>query len=72
MRYPEIDHGPPPPLLTREEVGDRLQVSDTTVKRLLASGQLPAVRIGRTVRVHADDLLAFIDRHRSEPAGGES
>ncbi len=31
---------------------------------LIESGQLPAVRVGRTVSVRHDDLVAFLDAHR--------
>ncbi len=38
-------------LLTVKEVAERLHVHPITVRRLIASGRLPAVRIGRAVRV---------------------
>lgn len=40
-----------PTLLTVSEVADMLGVSTMTVYRLVASGEIPAVRIGRCVRI---------------------
>lgn len=37
--------------------------------RLIQRGDLPAVRVGRSVRIRRDDLEAFIDAHRT---GGEA
>lgn len=48
------------PLLTASEVADLLHVSLRTVRRLIASNELKAVRIGRSVRVQASVLRAFI------------
>ncbi len=48
-------------LLTRAEVARYLRVSDRTVSRLIRTGQLPASRIGRAVRIHRSDLLEMLD-----------
>jgi len=40
-------------------------VSPKTVRRIVARGDLPVVRIGRLVRVRHDDLLAFIEKNTS-------
>lgn len=39
------------PFLTVAEVADRMRVSKMTVYRLVHSGELPAVRFGRSFRV---------------------
>lgn len=54
-----------PDLLTVEEVADRLKVSKMTVYRLIESRELPALRIGRSYRVAATDLDAFLSRSRT-------
>ena len=48
------------PLLTAAEVAALLQVSLRTVRRLIADGSLPVVRIGRSVRVSGEALNAFL------------
>jgi excisionase family DNA binding protein len=46
--------------LTVSEVAVALRVSNMTVYRLVSSGELPAVRIGRSVRLRADDVEAYL------------
>lgn len=50
------------PLLTASEVAVTLHVSLRTVRRLIASNELEAVQIGRSVRVQNSVLQAFIER----------
>jgi excisionase family DNA binding protein len=45
-------------------VAGRLDVSVRTVRRLIAAGELPTHRIGRAVRVSADDLARFLAARR--------
>lgn len=47
-------------LLRPRDVAALLNVGRTTVYALLASGDLPAVRIGRSVRVPRDGLEAWV------------
>lgn len=47
-------------LLTAAEVADRLRVSTMTVYRLIRSGELPAVRVGRNYRVAEDALDDYL------------
>lgn len=50
-----------PAFLTVAEVAQRMRVSKMTVYRLVHSGELPAVRFGRSFRVSpgaVDDLIA--------------
>jgi excisionase family DNA binding protein len=46
-------------LLTAEEVAERWQVSAKLVYRLAATGDVPAVRLGRCVRFRPDAVEAF-------------
>jgi excisionase family DNA binding protein len=48
-------------LLTRAEVAQYLRVSDRTVSRLIRAGKLPALRIGRAVRIRHADLLNMLN-----------
>lgn len=47
-------------LLKIKDAADRLAVSPATVSRLIASGALPAVKIGKLVRIRPADLTAFV------------
>ncbi|QCB92822.1 helix-turn-helix domain-containing protein [Cellulomonas shaoxiangyii] len=46
--------------LTVNEVADLMRVSRMTVYRLVHSGELPAVRVGRSFRVPQDALDAYL------------
>jgi excisionase family DNA binding protein len=48
--------------VTVAEVARELRVSNMTVYRLVQSGQLPAVRVGRSYRIRSSDF----DRYLSE------
>jgi excisionase family DNA binding protein len=52
-------------LLTRKDVARTLKVSDSTVRRLIQDGRLPAVRIGKSVRVRPSALSAFVEAHEA-------
>lgn len=50
-------------LLRKSEVEQRLNVSKRTVDRLIAAGQLEAVRLTtRTTRIYADSVDAYLRR----------
>ena len=49
------------------EVVRRLNVSEKAVRALIASGELPAVRIGRTIRVSLLAVRHFETRSADEP-----
>ena len=51
-------------LLLIDHVADGLGVSKRTVRRLIARRELVACRLGRLVRVHPDDLAAYVNRQR--------
>lgn len=54
-----------PRLLSVRAVAEQLGISDKTVRRTIATGALPAHRVGRLVRVSADDLLLFLAQRRA-------
>jgi len=62
--------------LSLEEVAERLGVHYQLIYRLVRSGELPAIRLGRIYRVEAADLDAFLQaakRHvHAEDMTGES
>ena len=53
---------PPSPLLTIGEAADHLNVSRSTVNRLIANGELPVVRITSAPRVRRVDIDDYIAR----------
>jgi excisionase family DNA binding protein len=54
--------------LTRAEVCDLLGIGPTKLWMLTSSGELPVVRIGRSVRVAKADFDEFVRRNRSAAA----
>jgi excisionase family DNA binding protein len=48
-------------LLRIEDVADRLAVSRSMAWKLVATGELRSIRIGRAVRVRPADLEAYLD-----------
>jgi excisionase family DNA binding protein len=55
---------PSPKLHLIDEVAAILRASTRTVRRRIARGELVACRLGRSIRVHPDDLARYIDRQR--------
>ncbi len=53
---------PPPPdlLLTCTQAAAVLSLSRATVQRLVASGELPSVTVGRARRIPVSDLQAYV------------
>lgn len=64
-----VDQGeaatPSPLLVTIEEAGKLLCLSRSSVYRLIDSGDIEAVHIGRAVRVPVTALADFVDRLRA-------
>ena len=54
-------------LLTVAEVAGLLRVSTMTVYRLIRTGELPAVRVGRNYRVRRADLDLYLQEKIVEP-----
>ena len=48
-------------LLSGQEVAGILSVSKAFAYRLMASGQIPTIRMGRSVRVRPEDLEKFLE-----------
>jgi excisionase family DNA binding protein len=56
------------PLLTVDEVAERLGTPTRFVRRLIAQRRIGFCRVGRYVRIGAGDLADFIDSGRVDPA----
>jgi excisionase family DNA binding protein len=51
------------PLQTIEQVGTYLGVKRSKVYNLIERGELPVVRIGRSVRIHPDAVREYVERN---------
>ncbi len=51
-------------MYTVEEVAKQIKVHIKTVRHWIASGELPAMDIGRGYRISKADLLAFIEKRK--------
>jgi excisionase family DNA binding protein len=49
-------------LLKIEDAAQQLQVSKSSVRRLISNGELPAVKIGKSVRIRSDDWDQFMTK----------
>lgn len=56
--------------MSLEEVADMLGVTYQLIYRLVRSGELPAVRLGKLYRVSRSDLDAYLERSKSASASG--
>ena len=53
-------HRPPETFLTVAEAADVLRVSKMTVLRIIHAGEMPAHRIGRSIRIRERDFDAYL------------
>lgn len=59
-----MDEGFENPLLTVGEVAQQMRVSKMTVYRLIKSGQLPAIRVGKNYRLRRGDVQNYLTDRR--------
>lgn len=59
-----------PRYLTVAEVANDMRVSTMTVYRLIKSGDLAAVRVGKSYRIRVTDLDTFLDSRYVETGTG--
>lgn len=62
--YAEPDKNAPPRWLKIRETADKLNVSETTVRRLLASGDLEGAKVRGAVRVDGFDVDRYLKKRR--------
>ena len=53
-------------LFNTQEAGERLRVSESTVRRLFRRHQLNGLKVGRGLRFTQEEILAFIESHREQ------
>ncbi|HEY7119681.1 MAG TPA: helix-turn-helix domain-containing protein [Tepidisphaeraceae bacterium] len=56
---------PVPQLLRPREVSQRLGLSRAMTYRLIESGELKAIRIGKSIRVDVAEVARFVNERRS-------
>jgi excisionase family DNA binding protein len=52
----------PDDLLKVAEVAKVLRISPVTVYNLIDAGKLEVIKIGKSIRIHREDLLEYLDR----------
>ena len=55
-----------PRIYTLNQVAEQLSIGISLTRALVASGEIKSFRIGNLVKVHEDDLRAFIDARRNQ------
>ena len=70
-QYSKFPSDPPymSKLLKVDEVAEQLNISKSFAYSLMKTGQLPSVRLGRSVRVHPRDLKEYIERNTARGFG---
>ena len=58
-------------LLSMPEVCQVLGMGKSWVYRRLRSGEIPSVKLGRSIKVKREDLEEYLEKQRYRPAGGE-
>ncbi len=61
-----MEHQATPQLFRVAEAAQRLAVSQSYLRRLIRDGKIPAIRLGRAVRLHEEDLNSLVLRSRSQ------
>jgi excisionase family DNA binding protein len=56
-------------LLTVAEVADTMRVSNMTVYRLIKSGELPALRVGKNYRLRESDVDGYLSKRSVNQEG---
>jgi len=56
-------------LMTLRDVARRWKTSERTVQRIVATGTLPYIRVGRQLRFRLEDVEDWERRHRIGPFG---
>ena len=57
--------------MSTQEAAARLGVTVRTLYRLIDEGQLPAYKLGRVIRLQAEEVDAFIEASRIQPGSLE-
>lgn len=59
-------------VLTVTQVAEYLQLNKLTIYKYIREGMIPAVRIGRVIRVRTEDVARFLETQKVAPKVGSS
>jgi excisionase family DNA binding protein len=62
LLFEGVQNGPPDQYSTPADIENRLKISSSSVARLLASGALQSVRIGRSVRISESAITEMLQK----------
>lgn len=57
-------------VLTLGEAANELRIGDTLIKRLVATGELPSIKVGRRRLVPTAELRGYVGRLTTEAQAG--
>ena len=61
-----------PELLSMQDVCNVLGMGKSWTYRKVKSGEIPSVKLGRAIKIKREDLEAYLENQRYQPAGEES
>ncbi len=61
-------NGRAPQLLSPDEVCEALGMGKSWTYRKLKSGEIPSVKLGRSIKVKREDLEEYLENHRYSPS----
>jgi excisionase family DNA binding protein len=70
LRPQQEEQRPGVQLLSIPQLCQELGMGKSWIYRRLRNGEIPSIRLGRTIKVRRDELEAYLDRHHF-PAGQE-
>jgi excisionase family DNA binding protein len=56
-------------LLSIVQVCQRLSMGKSWVYRRIKEGEIPSVKLGRTIKIRRSELEAYLEEHRYRPSG---
>jgi excisionase family DNA binding protein len=62
---PSNNQTPLPILLTGDDVAEILKISRSFAYSMMRNGEIPVIRMGRSVRVKTEDLIIFIENNKT-------
>ena len=66
-----VEEKTPSRLLNAQDIAVALSIGLSTVYLLLERGELPSIRIGRSIRIRPEDLEEFIESKSQRQAANE-